>query len=65
MFALARADSGWTFLVHRGRARVVADDRALVTHMLCCNWAICFSAAASSPCRRDSGWHRVNSINRR
>ena len=25
-----------------------ADDRALVTHMLCCSWAMCFSAAASS-----------------
>src|SRR5208337_5223130 len=24
------------------------DDLALVTHMLCCSWAICFSAAASS-----------------
>ena len=23
-------------------------ERALVTHMLCCSWAICFSAAASS-----------------
>ena len=23
-------------------------DLALVTHMLCCSWAICFSAAASS-----------------
>ena len=23
-------------------------DRALVTHMLCWSWAICFSAAASS-----------------
>src|SRR5277367_2551167 len=23
-------------------------DRALVTHMLCCSWAMCFSAAASS-----------------
>src|SRR3984885_7007426 len=25
-----------------------AADRALATHMLCCSWAICFSAAASS-----------------
>src|SRR5271166_5133895 len=24
------------------------DDLALVTHMLCCSWAMCFSAAASS-----------------
>jgi hypothetical protein len=25
-----------------------AADRALVTHMLCWSWAMCFSAAASS-----------------
>ena len=23
-------------------------ERALVTHILCCSWAMCFSAAASS-----------------
>ena len=23
-------------------------ERALVTHMMCCNWAMCFSTAAAS-----------------
>ena len=47
---IERHRRGWSISTHLPPPVMIdsAADCALVTHMLCCSWAMCFSAAASS-----------------